>query len=372
MSQPAHSALCRFPSASGVAIVLTVAFAAGCGSGSTPPPPASAAPTVSITSAGPKLYVSDETGGEVVVVDPSQGTVLGRIPVGKRPRGMKISQDGATLYVALSGSPIAGPGVDESTLPPGDRSADGIGVIDLATGKVARVLPSGQDPEAFDISADGQTLYVSNEETAEMSVVDIASGAIRAHVKVGEEPEGVTVRPDGKMVYVTCEETNEVVAVDTATLKVVARMKASGRPRSVVFTPDSKTGFVTNETGGSISVISTARHTVARTITLPKGGAVPPRPMGAVLSADGTHVLVSLRRSQAVAEIDAATFAITRTFADIGARVWGITLSTDGTKLYSANGPSNDISIIDIATGKVDKKISTGGSPWGVVATVLK
>lgn len=371
MSQSTHSAPHRFPSAAAVALAMVMA--AGCGSQSAPPPEqAPAAPTVSITSAGPKIYVSDETGGEVVVVDAAQGSVLGRIPVGKRPRGMKISHDGKTLYVALSGSPIAGPGVDEDTLPPGDRSADGIGVIDLATGKVTRVLPSGQDPEAFDISADDKTLYISNEETAEMAVLDIATGSIRAHVKVGEEPEGVTVRPDGKVVYVTCEETNEVVAVDTATLKIVARMKASGRPRSVVFTADSKTGFVANETGGSVSVINTAKHTVVKTITLPKGGAVPPRPMTAILSADAKHVLVSLGRAQGVAEIDAETFAITRTLEGVGARVWGITLSADGTKLYTANGPSNDISIVDIATGQVDKKIPTGGSPWGVVATILQ
>jgi YVTN family beta-propeller protein len=42
-------------------------------------------------------------------------------------------------------------------------------------------------------------------------------------------------------------------------------------------------------------------------------------------------------------------------------------VSADGSKLYSANGPSGDVSIIDVATGKVEKKIATGGSPWGVV-----
>ena len=78
------------------------------------------------------------------------------------------------MLVALSGSPIAGPGVDESKLPPADRAADGIGVVDLATRKLVRTLKSGQDPEAFDLSPDGKTLYVSNEETAEMSVLDMS------------------------------------------------------------------------------------------------------------------------------------------------------------------------------------------------------
>ena len=74
------------------------------------------------------------------------------IDVGKRPRGISVSPDGRQLYVALSGSPIAGPGVDESKLPPADRAADGIGVVDLATGKLVTKYQSGQDPEAFSIS----------------------------------------------------------------------------------------------------------------------------------------------------------------------------------------------------------------------------
>src|SRR6185295_3162497 len=113
-----------------------------------------------------------------------------------------VNPDHTKLFVALSGSPIAGPGVDESKLPPGDRSADGIGVVDLKTMKVERILPSGQDPEAFDLSADGSTIYISNEETSEMSVVDVAAGSIKAHITIGDEPEGVTLRPDGKFVYV--------------------------------------------------------------------------------------------------------------------------------------------------------------------------
>jgi DNA-binding beta-propeller fold protein YncE len=106
--------------------------------------------------------VSDETGGAVVVIDPAAGTVVGRIAVGKRPRGIRLSPDGTQLFVALSGSPIAGPGVDESKLPPADRAADGIGVVDIATGRVLRTLKSGDDPESFDVSSDGSTIFVSN------------------------------------------------------------------------------------------------------------------------------------------------------------------------------------------------------------------
>jgi YVTN family beta-propeller protein len=42
-------------------------------------------------------------------------------------------------------------------------------------------------------------------------------------------------------------------------------------------------------------------------------------------------------------------------------------MSLDGTTLYSANGPSDDISVIDIASFEVIKKIQVGETPWGVV-----
>ncbi len=304
-------------------------------SGEAPPPaastPAATAPAPAPPPPGPKLYVSDETGGAVIVIDAATGQVVERIAVGKRPRGIRVSRDGTNLFVALSGSPIAGPGVDESKLPPADRAADGIGVVDLATHKLVRTLKSGQDPEAFDLSPDGTTMYVSNEETAEMSVLDIASGTVRDRVKVGEEPEGVTVRPDGREVYVTCEGTNEVVAIDTKTLKVVGRMKTAARPRSVAFTKDGSTAFVTDENAATISVLDTAKHTVAKSIVIPKTkGPTAPRPMGAVLSPDGQQVYISLGRARAVAVIDVAKRALVQTIEDVGDRPWGIDVSADG------------------------------------------
>jgi len=209
-------------------LLATLALAAG-------PACKKAAPAASA-----RIYVSNEDGGSITVVDGQTEAVLATIPVGKRPRGMRLSPDGRTLYVALSGSPKGGPGVDESKLPPPDRTADGIGVIDLATQKLVRVLPSGADPEAFDVTPDGKTLYVSNEDAAQTSVVDLATGTVRKAVDVGKEPEGVAVRPDGKVVYVTSESSGEVDVIDTASDQVVARIPTQPRPRAVVFSRDGK------------------------------------------------------------------------------------------------------------------------------------
>src|SRR5262245_39994744 len=134
------------------AAVVAGAVWAGC-SRSAPPAQSTSAPSASAPQPAPesgtRVYISDATGGNVIVVDPESGQVIERIAVGKRPRGIRLSPAGDRLFVALSGSPMAPPGVDESKLPPADRSADGIGAVDLASHKLVRTYESGQDPEAF-------------------------------------------------------------------------------------------------------------------------------------------------------------------------------------------------------------------------------
>jgi len=51
----------------------------------------------------------------------------------------------------------------------------------------------------------------------------------------------------------------------------------------------------------------------------------------------------------------------------VGARPWGIALSADGRRLYAANGPSNDVSVVDTQSLRVIARIPAGRSPWGVV-----
>jgi YVTN family beta-propeller protein len=38
----------------------------------------------------------------------------------------------------------------------------------------------------------------------------------------------------------------------------------------------------------------------------------------------------------------------------------------DGRTVYTANGPSNDVSVVDVTTKQVTKRIKVGERPWGV------
>jgi len=127
---------------------------------------------------------------------------------GHAPARNPRSPDGKLLYIALSGSPIGGPNVDESTLPPPDKSKDGIGVFDIAQNKVVKIIEGGSDPENFAVSKDGKWIYVSNEDDDGISFIDLTAGKlVPPTIKTGEEPEGVSLTPDGKLTYSTTKPT---------------------------------------------------------------------------------------------------------------------------------------------------------------------
>src|SRR6185369_5795544 len=213
------------------AAALVALLAAACGRGDAPPPPTtdSTAGAAQTAARGKALlaYVTNEDSQDLTIIDTRTDSVVATISVGTRPRGVKVSPDGKTIFVALSGSPKCPPTMPDAECEKlkADKSKDGIAVVDAAARKVTRVLPGGSDPEAFDISLDGGTLFVSNEDAGMASIVDVASGKIRATAPVGKEPEGVRVQPDGKAVWVTGETDHNVTILDTQTGKQLGQVE---------------------------------------------------------------------------------------------------------------------------------------------------
>jgi YVTN family beta-propeller protein len=311
-----------------------------------------------------RIYVTNERSGNLTEIDAATQQVIATVPLGKRPRGIHASPDGHFLYIALSGSPLAGPGVDESKLPPPDKTADGIGVFDVQQNKLVRVIQSGSDPENFDLTKDGRTIIVSNEDDAKASFIDIASGKVTKSIPVGEEPEGVKISPNGKFVYVTSENTGTISVIDTATAKLIKTFKVGHRPRSVAFMPDSSRAYIPAENDGAVTLVDATKHEAIQTISLGQPGVV--KPMSVLLSPDGATLYVSTGRGHKLFVIATATNKVT-TSLEIGERPWGIALSPDTKTLFSANGPSNDVSVVNLSSSTVTQKIKAGDGPWGII-----
>ena len=313
---------------------------------------------------GYRVYVTNESSGDLSIIDGTTLEVIANIPLGKRPRGIHASPDKRTIYVALSGTPPAPPGVDESTLPPPDRSADGIGVFDVDQNKQIRVIEGGLDPENFDISRDGKTIFVSNEDTSAVTFIDLATGKpIQTITGLGGEPEGVTLSPDGKLVYVTTEAAGAISVIDVGKRKLIKSFKVGRRPRNIIFLPDGKRGYVNAENDGSIILFDAVKNEKIKAIQLGTPGEI--KPMGLALSPDASKLYVSTGRGGKVFVVDTATNQPLSSF-DVGKRPWGIALAPDGKTLFTANGPSNDVSVVNLENQTVIKRIQVSGSPWGI------
>jgi YVTN family beta-propeller protein len=309
------------------------------------------------------IYVSNEDSNDVTVISSASNTVLATIPVGKRPRGIIVSPDGKLVYVALSGSPKCPPTMPDEECDEliTDKSADGIAELDTVTQQVVRILPSGSDPEQFDVNWETGRLYVSNEDSNQASVLDLVQGEIIFTAPTGLEPEGVRLSPDGKIVYITGEVASDVTVINAETGEEISRIPVGLRPREAIFTPDGTRAYVSAEFGTNIGVIDVASNTLLREIGLPEGSL----PMGLVLSEDVSTLYVANGRGQTVVAIDLESEMVVAS-VEVGPRPWGLTMSLDGRYLYSANGPSDDVSVIDIASFSVIAKIPVGETPWGV------
>ena len=60
-------------------------------------------------SGAPLVFVTNEDSDNVTIIDSGTDSVIATVPAGKRPRGIRLSPDGKTLFVAVSGSPKGGP-----------------------------------------------------------------------------------------------------------------------------------------------------------------------------------------------------------------------------------------------------------------------
>lgn len=324
-----------------------------------------------------RVFVSNEKSGDISIINGGNFALLKTIPVGKSPRGIHASPDGKTLYVALSGSPVEpSPQLDAGGNPilktdkesagegsNTNKTAGGIGVVDLTTDKLVRKIAAGSDPKQFALSPDGEGLYVANEDAGTATVINIATEKIVASTPVSPEPRAISVAPNGKFFYVGCETAGDIFAIDSTHFKVIGQLKVNPGPRGIDFLPDGSKAYASSESPGEVNVIDSGNHTLLKTIALPKDC----RPLCLKVSPDGHKVYASTGPGGTVCVIDTATEQVIDNIK-VDKSPWGIALSPDGKFLFAANRASDDVSIVDLTRDKevVRIKLADGSGPWGI------
>ena len=201
------------------------------------------------------------------------GSVIGSIPVGVGPRGIALSYDLTTVYVA-NGYSHSLSVIDVATMNVGtienvpnpygialigntayvtNFGANTVSVVDLAAKAVAGTLPAGGNrPTGVAVTPDVTTLFVASYADGQVHVIDAANGAVRSSVAVGPNPTGVAVsvrNASASSVYVTGHTAGEIVVVDARFGNVTARAPANMRPWGLGVSVDGVTTLVVGDLG---------------------------------------------------------------------------------------------------------------------------
>ncbi|MGH7831249.1 MAG: YncE family protein, partial [Candidatus Binatia bacterium] len=181
-------------------------------------------------------------------------------------------------------------------------------------------------------SKDGKKAYVSNGADATLSVIDTAKlEVIKTVPNVGKGAMGMVTSGDGKRLVVTGGGENKVSIVDIEKDAVIKDIMHGKDAHGVDLTPDGKHALVPNRQSGDITVIDIATGDVVATIS-----GVGDKTDIIALSPDGARAFVTTRGEA----------------------------QTGDPKIHSGKEPG--VSVVDVKSRKLIKKIKLGGDPHGV------
>jgi YVTN family beta-propeller protein len=296
-----------------------------------------------------RVYVPNETSGDVTVIDPATFTVVGHFATGAYPEHITPDWDLQRLYVSnMNGGTLTV--VDPRTAQPGDSRSlpifpyavyftvdgekamvvtdyispsliedNGIHFYDRQTWELLQFVqipwPGADD---LDLSADGSYLMISAEYSGVVAKVDTGEMALVGHVNVGSLPRDVRLAPDGRAFFVANEGLDGVQVVDPEALAVTTFIPTGDGAHGLEFSRDTSQLFVANRAAGTISVIDIASLEVVATWAV--GGS----PDEMSLSPDGSQLWASNRYHDSVSVIDTESGEVIATIP-VGSRPHGLT-----------------------------------------------
>lgn len=304
--------------------VLVTAALVGCSGGEpdTGSPPGGPGSPAQVSGS---VWVADETGDSLTVLDASANTVATTLTGIAGPHNVQVGSNPDIVYATSAASAmVVAIAADTyevvATARTGPHPAH---VIEAPNGKVyvansddgsVSVFRSGNleplgridvggMPHGLRAAADGSVIVVANHSTGALDVVDPGSDSVRFSVPVGAGPAQVAVSADGRHAYTGISEPATVVKVDLTSRQVVGSAAVSAPPVQVFLTPDDAMVISADQgtpdaAGQAASLIDTATMTVDATVATAAG------PHGVVIDPAGRFAWVTNSYADSVSVID--------------------------------------------------------------------
>ncbi len=290
------------------------------------------------------VWVADETGNGVTVLDTAANTVATTLTGIPGPHNVQVGHDAATVYATSAG-------------------ADTVVAIDADTYEVTATAMTGPHP-AHVIEAPNGKVYVANSDDGTVSMYQSQSLQPLGRIEVGGMPHGLRAAADGSMIVVANHMTGALDVIDAHTDQMQFSVPVGAGPAQVAVSADGRYAYTgITEPASVVKVDLNARTVVGRV-------AVSAAPVQVYLTPDDATVISADQGTpdapgRAASLIDTATMTVRATVAT-GAGPHGVVIDPAGTLAWVTNSYDNSVSVIDLASQTVLATIPVGEGPNGI------
>ncbi len=138
-------------------------------------------------------------------------------------------------------------------------------VISLESQKVVRTVKIGAYPRGIAISKDSLTAYVAQMGGAVVHQIDLTTFT-DTQLFVGVNPRAIVLSPDEKTLFATLNKSGQVVAFDLNSRQRIFSVKTGSATRSLDISSDGTALFVVNFNSGTVSKIRTRDFSIIQTV----------------------------------------------------------------------------------------------------------
>jgi YVTN family beta-propeller protein len=292
-----------------------------------------------------RVYVPNNGGDSLTVIDPVTYKVLGTTKVPHSPEHVVPSWDLRTLWV-------------------NSDQGNALTPIDPLTGKVGAPVPV-DDPYNLYFTPDGKYAMVMAEAKKQIVFRDPKTLAVQKTINVScSGINHVDFSPDGRYFIASCEFSGDLVKVDVEKQAVLGQLHLPAKhpmPQDVKISPDGRTWYVADMDSAGVWVLDGDAFTTPT--LLPTG----PGAHGLYVSRDSKYLYISNRGEGSVSLLEFATGKLTAKWKipgggspDMGG------LSPDGKVLWLSGRYNGEVYVISTVDGHLITKVKTGANPHGL------
>ena len=297
------------------------------------------------------LYVANTDNDSITSYIPilSSSVITINMPVGSHPMFLNSAEAGS-LFVLNSGP--------SSTCP----DTGSIAIINTAQLTVTNTVCVGKNPVAMAQAANGGQIFVVNQGDNSVSVFDPPSQSVIKTFTttdgIGANPVYAVSRGDGAYIYILCDgdgvNPGEMNIINTANFSQFGTVPLGVNPNYALFDPHLDRLYITNSGDNSVSVFDASNTNLLTTTLIPLLAKVTvgTTPVSVTALADGTRFYTANSVSNDVTAVSATSFQVLTTIPVGTDPVW-IASDPGSSKVYTANKGSSSVSIIKTVNNTV-------------------